>query len=137
MSNIRTYDELTKFETFEERFKYLKLDGSVGKDTFGFDRYLNQNFYRSKEWKDVRNHVIARDLGRDLGVEGREIFDKVLIHHMNPITANDIIEKTDFLLNPNYLISTSKSTHDAIHYGDFNPLFSSYTKRCKGDTKLW
>lgn len=116
---IRTYSELITLETFEERFLYLKLDGSIGEDTFGFDRYLNQLFYRSPEWKQVRNFVITRDMGCDLAIPDHEIINQqILIHHMNPLTKEDIINKSDYLLNPEYLICTTKRTHNAIHYGD-------------------
>lgn len=116
---IRTYSELIILETFEERFLYLKLDGSIGEDTFGFDRYLNQLFYRSPEWKQVRNFVITRDMGCDLAIPDHEIINQqILIHHMNPLTKEDIINKSDYLLNPEYLICTTKKTHNAIHYGD-------------------
>lgn len=116
---IRTYSELITLETFEERFLYLKLDGSIGEDTFGFDRYLNQLFYRSPEWKQVRNFVITRDMGCDLAIPDHEIINQqILIHHMNPLTKEDIINKSDYLLNPEYLICTTKKTHNAIHYGD-------------------
>ena len=116
---IRTYSELITLETFEERFLYLKLDGSIGEDTFGFDRYLNQLFYRSPEWKQVRNFVITRDMGCDLAIPDHEIINQqILIHHMNPLTKEDIINKSDYLLNPEYVICTTKKTHNAIHYGD-------------------
>ena len=116
---IRTYSELITLETFEERFLYLKLGGSIGEDTFGFDRYLNQLFYRSPEWKQVRNFVITRDMGCDLAIPDHEIINQqILIHHMNPLTKEDIINKSDYLLNPEYLICTTKKTHNAIHYGD-------------------
>ena len=115
---IRTYYELIKLKTFKDRFEYLKLDGIVGEETFGFDRYMNQIFYKSREWTSVRRAVIIRDNGCDLGVEGYEIHGKILIHHMNPINLSDIVHKTDELLNPDYLITTVLSTHNAIHYGD-------------------
>lgn len=138
MNRIRTYSELSKLETFEERYEYLKLDGTVGEETFGFDRYLNQQFYqRDSEWKEVRRFVIMRDLGCDLGVEGREIHGKIIVHHMNPITKYDLINRTDFLLNPEYLICTLKSTHDAIHYGDEQLLMKGPVIRVKNDTCPW
>lgn len=116
--DIRTYTELMKLNTFEERLEYLKLDGVVGEDTFGFDRWLNQRFYNSEEWKRIRSEVIVRDNGCDLGIPDHEIHSyKILIHHMNPITKNDILNRSDYLLNPEYLITTIKPTHDAIHYG--------------------
>lgn len=137
MTNIRTYSELIKLSTFEERYRYLKLDGKVGEETFGFDRYLNQIFYKSKEWRSVRNHVILRDNGCDLGIEGREIHGRILIHHMNPITKEDILNRSDFLMNPEYLISTIETTHNAIHYGDEDLLMKDPIERRKNDTCPW
>lgn len=134
---IKTYSELVKFITFEDRFEYLRLHGGVGRSTFGFDRYLNQKFYSSYEWKDVRNHVIARDLGRDLGVEGYEIHDHILIHHMNPVTVDSVVHRDLHLLDPEYLITTTHRTHNAIHYGDKSLLPQPVVERRKGDTKLW
>lgn len=134
---IRTYNELMLLPTFEERFEYLKLSGRVGEETFGFDRWLNQKFYRSAEWKHLRDQVIIRDNGCDLGVEGREIYGKILIHHMNPISKKDIIERTDLLLNPMYLISVTKQTHDAIHYSDDSILMKDPIVRSKNDTCPW
>ena len=138
-TNIRTYSELILLPTFEERFEYLKLDGRIGEETFAFDRYLNQIFYqRDKEWKSIRNYVIMRDLGCDLGIEGREINSgKILIHHMNPIDKEDIIHRTRYLLDPEYLISTIKRTHDAIHYGDASLLMRDPVVRTKNDTCPW
>ena len=137
-TNIRTYTELMQLPTFEERYEYLKIGGTVGEDTFGFDRYLNQIFYKSKEWQSVRNFVIARDNGCDLGMPGHEIRgDKILVHHMNPITKEDIINRTDILLNPEYLISTVKITHDAIHYGNSDLLYTEPIERSKNDTCPW
>ena len=116
---IRTYSELMTLDTFEDRFLYLKLDGSIGQDTFGFDRYLNQLFYRSPEWKQIRKFIITRDMGCDLAILDHEIINQqIIIHHMNPLTKEDIINKSDYLLNPEYLICTTKRTHNAIHYGD-------------------
>lgn len=137
MTNIRTYSELITLPTFEERFKYLQLNGSVGKDTFGFDRYVNQNFYRSKEWKRVRDFVILRDNGCDLAADGYVIYGKIIIHHMNPITVKDIESVTDYLMNPEYLICTTHSTHNAIHYGDGSLLMMLPTERRKNDTCPW
>lgn len=134
---IRTYNELMLLPTFEERFEYLKLSGRVGKETFGFDRWLNQKFYRSAEWKHLRDQVIIRDNGCDLGVEGREIYGKILIHHMNPISKKDILERTDLLLNPMYLISVTKQTHDAIHYSDDSILIKDPIVRSRNDTCPW
>lgn len=137
-NHIRTYSELSKLSTFEERYEYLKLDGVVGEETFGFDRYLNQQFYqRDIEWKKVRDYVIIRDAGCDLGIEGRDIQGKIIVHHMNPITKHDLINRTEYLLNPEYLISTIKSTHDAIHYGDENLLMKGPVERTKNDTCPW
>lgn len=137
MTNIKTYSELITIPTFEERFKYLRLDGSVGEQTFGFDRYINQVFYQSYEWKKVRDAVIIRDNGCDLGVEGHDIRGKILIHHMNPITVKDIETCSDFLLNPEYLISTMHLTHNAIHYGDESLLPKGPIERKKYDTCPW
>ena len=134
---IRSYSELIKLETFEERYKYLQLGGSVGKDTFGFDRYINQRFYRSQEWKSIRNQVIVRDNGRDLGVEGYEIHGRIYIHHMNPILLKDIEDCTEFLLNPEYLITTTHRTHNAIHYGDESLLILDPVVRTANDTCPW
>lgn len=135
---IKIYSELITLPTFEERYRYLKLDGVVGEDTFGFDRYLNQEFYqRDQEWKRIRDFVIIRDQGCDLGIEGREIRGKILVHHMNPITKDDILKRSDFLLNPEYLICTLKSTHDAIHYGDENLLMKGPVERKPNDTCPW
>lgn len=135
--SIRTYSELITLPTFKERYEYLRIGGKVGEETFGFDRYLNQIFYKSKEWLDIRDEVIIRDNGCDLGIEGREIHNKILIHHMNPITVKDILERSDFLLNPEYLISTIKNTHDAIHYGDSSLLIKDPIERRKNDTCPW
>ena len=134
---IRTYSELIKLSTFEERFQYLKLNGDVGVETFGFDRYLNQAFYSSDEWKSIRNQVIIRDNGCDLGIEGREIYKRIIIHHMNPITKEDLLYRTEYLLNPEYMICTMKNTHDAIHYGDENLLFKEPVERKPNDTCPW
>lgn len=134
---IRTYSELRRLETFDDRFEYLKLYGSVGRPTFGFDRYLNQRFYTSREWKQVRNNVIARDLAQDLGVEGYDIFDRVIIHHMNPMTVDNITNYDDTILDPEYLITTTHDTHNAIHYGTSKPLFPSIASRTRGDTTPW
>ena len=137
MRTIRTYSELIRLPTFEERFRYLKLDGLVGKDTFGFDRYLNQEFYRSKEWKEIRDFVIVRDNGCDLGMDGYEIVGRIYIHHMNPITVNDIVHSSDFLLNPDYLVCVSHNTHNAVHYGDENLLVTAPVERRRNDTCPW
>ena len=134
---IRTYSELITLPTFEERFRYLQLDGRVGEETFGFDRYLNQAFYKSEEWLRVRDQVILRDNGCDLGIEGREIYGRILIHHMNPITIDDIAKRSKYLLDPEYLITTVKNTHDAIHYGDENLLIKMPIERTRNDTCPW
>lgn len=134
---IRRYSELRSLKTFEERFKYLKLNGKIGQDTFGFDRIFNQLFYKSKEWKAVRDKVIIRDNGCDLGIEGHEIYGRILIHHMNPISLEDIQESSDFLMNPEYLISTTHLTHNAIHYGDENLLIKAPVERKRFDTCPW
>lgn len=137
MTRIRTYTELRRLTTFEERFDYLMLGGNVGRETFGFDRYLNQAFYRSTEWKSARNAIIVRDAGCDLGITGYEIHDRLYIHHINPIVADEIIEGDPSLLDPEYLITTTHATHNAIHYGDKNSLPRPLVERKPGDTKLW
>lgn len=134
---IRTYSELITLPTFMERYKYLRIGGTVGADTFGFNRYLNQAFYKSEEWKSIRRHVIIRDCGCDLGIEGREIHERILIHHINPISEEDILDRSDYLLNPEYLISTSHRTHNAIHYGDDSILIDVPLERRKNDTCPW
>ena len=134
---IRSYSELVRLNTFEERYEYLKLKGSVGKSTFGFDRYINQQFYRSAQWKSIRNHVIARDQGLDLAFEGYEIYDRIIIHHMNPMSVEDIEHGDDDILNPEFLICTTHKTHNAIHYGDKNLLALPFVERNANDTKLW
>lgn len=135
--SLKTYSELITFSTFKERYLYLKLDGSVGEDTFGYDRYINQIFYKTKEWKAVRNKVIVRDMGCDLAIPDRVIFGRVLIHHMNVITKEDILYRSDILLNPEYLICVSKNTHDAIHYGSEDILVQDLVIRAKNDTCPW
>ena len=137
MKNIKTYSELITIPTFEERFEYLKLDGQVGVETFGFNRYLNQAFYKSDEWLSIRDYVITRDNGCDLGMEGYEIYGQILIHHINPITKDDIIQRSRILLDPENLITTVKRTHDAIHYGDSNLLIKAPIERRKNDTCPW
>lgn len=134
---IRSYSELIRLNTFEERYEYLRLRGDVGRSTFGFDRYLNQQFYRSAQWRNLRHHIIARDLGCDLAVEGYEIHDKILIHHMNPIDSDDIIDGNSDIMEPEFLISTTQKTHNDIHYGNDNRLPSQLVERRPGDTKLW
>ena len=135
--NIRTYSELSQLATFEERYRYLRLGGRVGKETFGFDRWINQMFYKDPEWLKVRDIVIMRDNGCDLGIEGREIYSRIIVHHMNPITKADILDRSKFLLDPEYLICTVKNTHDAIHYGDENLLITLPMERSKNDTCPW
>lgn len=134
---IKRYSELQSIESFEDRYEYLRLNGRVGEDTFGLERFLNQDFYRSKEWKDIRNYVIVRDNGCDLGCPGYEIQGQILIHHMNPITKDDILNRTPYLLDPEYLISTTKNTHNAIHYGDKDLLPKDPVVRTKYDTCPW
>ena len=135
--SIRTYSELITLPTFEERFRYLQLGGKVGEDTFGHDRYLNQIFYTSDEWRRIRRDVIVRDNGCDLGIQDREIHGLIIIHHMNPITIEDIINRSEFLLNPEYLISTVKNTHDAIHFSDERILITDPIERRPNDTCPW
>ena len=136
--SIRTYTELTKLKTFKERYEYLKLSSVVGEDTFGYDRYLNQQFYKSIAWKRVRDQVIIRDNGCDLGIDDRYINSRIYVHHMNPITKSDIINLTDYLLNPEYLICVSKNTHDAIHYGSEELLYTNHmVERRPNDTCPW
>lgn len=134
---IRTYSELKQIETFEDRFDYLVLSGRVGSETFGFDRWMNQNFYTSSEWRGARRAVILRDEGCDLGVEGYEINGGLTVHHMNPMTPDDIIHSKDWILDPEFLITTSNETHNTIHYGDRSQLRKPYSPRSPGDTKLW
>lgn len=134
---IRTYSELSALPTFKERYEYLRLGGTVGEDTFGFDRYLNQIFYKSAEWQSVRREVIIRDNGCDLGLEGYEIRGKILIHHMNPIRVEDIVKRSEMLLNPEYLITTVLATHNAIHYGDATLLSILPKERSRNDTCPW
>lgn len=137
MTTIKTYSELITFPSFEERYRYLQLNGNVGEDTFGFDRYLNQKFYRSAEWRRIRDQVIVRDNGCDLGIEDRIIHGKVLIHHMNPISIKDIRDATDLLLDPEYLICVTHNTHNAIHYGDEDLLVKGPIIRTPYDTCPW
>ena len=135
--SIRTYSELILLPTFEERFKYLQLNGRVGDDTFGFDRYINQNFYKSADWKRIRDQIIIRDNGCDLALEGYEIYGRILIHHMNPITVKDVELSTEYLMNPEYLICITHNTHNAIHYGDEKLLMKGPVVRTKNDTCPW
>jgi hypothetical protein len=134
---IRTYSDLRTIESFEERWRYLKLRGRVGESTFGFDRYLNQKFYTSREWRRLRHDVIIRDNGCDLGVDGYEIHNRPTIHHLNPMSAGDIVDGDESILNPEYLITTTHQTHNAIHYGDEKLLAVPFVERFHGDTRLW
>lgn len=137
MMNTKRYSELITIPTYEERFKYLQLKGAVGNDTFGYDRYLNQILYNSQEWKRLRNQIIIRDNGRDLGCEGYEIYGRILIHHMNPITVEDIVSRDPIVFDPENLICVSHNTHNAIHYGDENLLIMAPVERTKNDTCPW
>lgn len=134
---IKRYSEIIELKTFEDRFNYLKLNGEVGVDTFGFDRYLNQKFYKSRRWLSIRDEVIVRDNGCDLGVIGYDIYGKVIIHHMNPITIDDIKHNSDFLINTEFLICTTFDTHQAIHYGDDDLKRANPVERTKNDTCPW
>ena len=133
----RSYRELSGIGGYLERFRYLSLRGSVGSSTFGYDRWINQRFYTSREWRQLRDHVIVRDNGCDLGVEGYEIHDKILVHHMNPVIIDDIVSGEDAILDPNFLITTTHRSHNAIHYGDEKLLPRLFTPRERGDTRLW
>ena len=137
MTDIKCYSELMLLPTFQARYQYLRLNGEVGKETFGFDRYRNQFFYRSPEWRRVRDFVITRDEGCDLGIPGREIFGRIVIHHMNPIRPEDIRNRSDLLLDPEYLITTIHDTHLAIHYGDEHLLLQEPVERRPNDTCPW
>ena len=136
--SIKTYSELIRLPTFEERYNYLRLTGQVGRETFGFDRYLNQVFYqRSSKWRSARDYVIVRDNGCDLAKEGHEIYERIIVHHMNPITVEDLERESEFLLDPEFLICTIHSTHNAIHYGDEQLLVSAPIIRTRNDTCPW
>ena len=135
--SIRTYSELITITTFEERFEYLQLKGSVGKDTFGYDRYLNQVLYRSPEWKRLRNQIIIRDAGCDLACDGYDVYGKVLIHHLNPITVEDVLARSRKVFDPDNLVCVSHNTHNAIHYGDVDLLVTGPIIRTKNDTCPW
>lgn len=134
---IKTYSKLSRYSTFEDRFEYLRLHGAVGTSTFGFDRHINQRFYRSREWKTARDFVIIRDEGCDLGIPGYEIHSKILIHHINPMVAGDIVHGEEWIFDPEYLITTTHDTHNAIHYSDPSLLPKIVVSRESGDTKLW
>jgi hypothetical protein len=136
-TTIRSYSDLLQLATLEQRFKYLALRGGVGDSTFGFDRYINQQFYRSRQWRQVREHVIVRDLGCDLGVDGYQIHNRLVIHHMNPMQVDDIADGDPSILDPEFLITTTHQTHNAIHYGDERLLPKPIVARRRGDTKLW
>jgi len=137
MARIRTYSELRHLETFDERFEYLKLGGSVGQSTFGFDRSVNQAFYHSSEWRSARQYVILRDDGCDLGVPGYEIYGGILVHHINPMEIGSLIHHEDWVLDPEYLITTTQDTHNAIHFGDRSLVRRLPEERRRGDTRLW
>lgn len=134
---IKTYHDVIQLSTFEERFEFLRLRGEIGLSTFGFDRYLNQAFYTSSEWRRIRNEVIVRDNGCDLACEDRPIFGKILIHHINPISQDDILNRAESLLDPMYLVCVSHETHNALHYGDISLLPKGPTVRMPGDTVPW
>lgn len=133
----RRYSELRRLDTFEDRYRYLAMNGEVGEATFGFDRYINQMFYQSRQWRQTRNEVITRDLGCDLGIDGYEIHSRLLVHHMNPMTPDDIRHVNEAILDPQFLITTTHATHNAIHYGDERMLAKPFVPRQRGDTKLW
>ena len=137
MTATKRYSDVERLETFDERFDYLKLGGGVAHSTFGFDRHINQSFYASREWQDVRSYVLYRDNGCDLGILGREIYVSPLIHHMNPMRVEDIVHGEEWILDPEYLITTTKDTHNAIHYGSENSSPKVVIERSPGDTKLW
>jgi hypothetical protein len=134
---VLTYSELRRYDTLEDRFRYLQLRGRAGEATFGFDRWINQRFYKSAEWKRTRNLVITRDNGCDLGIPGFEIYSRILIHHMNPLLLDDIREGSPDIMNPEFLITTTHNTHNAIHYGDERLLPRPLAARTPGDTKPW
>lgn len=136
-TNLKTYSELASLDTFEDRFAYLKLDGGVGRATFGFDRHINQQFYTSREWYEIRDYILIRDHGCDLGILGFEIYVGPLIHHMNPMGIADILNREDWILDPEYLITTTHDTHNAIHYGKEKPYPKVVTQRRPSDTRLW
>jgi hypothetical protein len=134
---VRSYSELRRHQSFEERFAYLALGGEVGKATFGFDRWINQRFYRSREWQQVRDQVVYRDEGCDLGIPGYDIHSRLMVHHMNPILPEDLERGEEWVLDPEYLITTTHRTHNAIHYGDESLLVKPPVERRPGDTRLW
>lgn len=134
---LRTYSELITLSTFKERFNYLRLDGRVGLETFGHDRYLNQILYNSTEWRNLRSRIVTRDCGRDLACEGYDIYGQVLVHHINPITVKDILDRNPMVFDPENLITTVHNTHNAIHYGDESLLTTEPIIRYKDDTCPW
>jgi hypothetical protein len=137
MTITRTYSELRRLETFEDRFRYLSLRGHVGEATFGFDRWINQQFYRGREWRQLRHAIIVRDNGCDLGVDGHDLHERIIIHHMNPLSIDDLRNEPEDALDPEFLISVSHRTHNAIHYGDESLLRKPLVPRRPGDTRLW
>ena len=137
MGEIRTYTTLTTFDTLEKRFEYLELGGTIGETTFGFERWINQKFYTSREWRLLRQHVIARDLGCDLGIDGFPVVGTPIVHHMNPLTRTDVLEATENLMDPEFLICVALRTHNGIHYGDRNLLPKPFVERTPGDTDSW
>lgn len=134
---IRCYNDLIQLKTFEERFQYLKINGKVGEETFGLDRYINQQLYKSQKWRSTRSRIIIRDDGCDLGIDGRQLDDYIVVHHMNPIALEDIEEERDIVFDPDYLICCSTRTHRAIHFGDENLLIRDPVIRRPNDTCLW
>ena len=136
-TTIRTYSEVIEIPEFEDRFLYLMLRGQVGHSTFGGDRWLNQRFYTSREWRSLRNYVIARDEGNDLATPGYPVHAKLIVHHMNPMEVEDITHGNDDIFDPEYLITTTLRTHNAIHYGDARQLPKPFVERRPGDTTLW
>lgn len=134
---VRTYTELSKLRTFEERFEYLLQAGNVGEATFGGSRFINQDFYRSKEWKSIRDSVIIRDNGMDLGVDGRPVNGRVMVHHMVKLRKEDFLYRTPFLIDPEYMITVSHQTHNVLHYGNLNGVPKDYTPRSPNDTCPW
>lgn len=137
MTSIRSYSELVQLDSFQERFDYLRLEGNVGHETFGFDRHVNQSFYHSRYWEDIRRDVIIRDNGCDLGIPGYEIHHEPIVHHMNPISLDDILGREEDILNPEFLILTTHATHNDIHYGRVRSFPRVVARRSPGDTKLW
>jgi hypothetical protein len=136
-TKTRSYSELSRLNTFQERYEYLSLQGEVGSQTFGFDRWINQQFYTSREWRYLRRDIIVRDNSCDLGIDGYDVHSRLIVHHMNPLVQFDIVHGTQNALDPEFLICTTHKTHNAIHYGDPSLLEKPYTPRRPGDTKLW